>query len=72
MLEISNSVGKTVLRNTYCNVETTNGDVEGWSVAVPGKYTFYLRKDLQLAYAKVFKPFSTLSRKVVMDEMKKY
>ncbi len=40
--------------------ETTNGDVEGWSVAVPGKYTFYLRKDLQLAYAKVFKPFSTL------------
>ena len=40
--------------------EITHGDVEGWCVAVPGKYTFYLRKDLQLAYAKVFKPFSTL------------
>ena len=40
--------------------ETTNGGVEGWSVAVPGKYTFYLRKDLQLAYAKTFYPFRTL------------
>lgn len=39
---------------------TTDKQVEGWSVSVPGKYTFYALKDRYQAYAKLFKSHRTL------------
>lgn len=39
---------------------THDASVEGWSVAVPGKYTIYLVKDEQTAFARFFVPKSKL------------
>lgn len=39
---------------------STDATAEGWSVTVPGKYSFYAIKDSHHAFAKIFKPRKTL------------